>query len=175
MLGMWHLSGEGPNCSYSEASDWLHKSAAQGDATAQFALAAMYKEGKGVDVSTELSYFWMRKAAAQGEPAAVKAMTLVPCETAESLQRDWDDALAYLKEHGHGSDRLKKALAVDRALVQEQRYEQHLSSCRNCGEDYRAKVLEHLNLVKAMLMVMKRAVSTPPTQPRSYPRRRYMW
>ncbi len=49
---------------------WYRKAAEQGHASAQFALAEMYKNGDGVARDLQEALRWYRKAAEQGQPGA---------------------------------------------------------------------------------------------------------
>ena len=55
---------------YAEAVKWYRLSAAQGDASAQFSLGAMYGNGQGVTQDYAEAMKWVRLAAAQGDAGA---------------------------------------------------------------------------------------------------------
>ena len=61
----------------------LYEQAAHaGDPQAQFALAAMFREGRGVEQDRLFSLVWLRRAAAGGHPQARAMVGLPPLETA---------------------------------------------------------------------------------------------
>ena len=62
--------GLGPPRSYAEAMKWYRKSAAQGNAHAQFILGGRYAEGRVVAQDYGESFKWSHDAAVQGHPLA---------------------------------------------------------------------------------------------------------
>jgi TPR repeat protein len=53
-----------------EAVDWFHKAADQGNTRAQNSLGFMYQEGLGIPKDFKQAMFWYRKAANRGDAAA---------------------------------------------------------------------------------------------------------
>lgn len=70
-LGLRHYEGvNGGRPDFMEALKWFARSAAQGNATAQFSLGNLYDKGRGVARDPAQAFAWYRKAAEQGFPAA---------------------------------------------------------------------------------------------------------
>lgn len=69
-LGLAYGNGHGVPQNYQKAFYWLHKAAAQGNATASRILAHSYRYGIGVSINYPKSLFWLKKAAAQGSALA---------------------------------------------------------------------------------------------------------
>jgi len=69
-LGLAYTLGLGVKRNYTKATEWLRKSAEQGDASAQMSLGTMYTNGQGVAQDYTQAVEWYRKAAEQGNAYA---------------------------------------------------------------------------------------------------------
>jgi flagellum-specific peptidoglycan hydrolase FlgJ len=70
LLGLVHLNGVGTKVNQAAAENWLAKSAAQGNATACYVLAALY--ARRIDAAPGEAQALLRKAAALGYPEAAE-------------------------------------------------------------------------------------------------------
>ena len=70
IFGCNYYSGKGVQQDYQKAAFWYTKSAEQGYAPAQGALADCYQYGKGVPIDIQKTVFWYKKAAEQGDADA---------------------------------------------------------------------------------------------------------
>lgn len=77
MLGVCYATGSGIKKNDKEAFRWMHLSAKQGHAEAQFRLAGFYAQGVGVEQDLDSAMEYMTLSAKQGYPQAVKALNNV--------------------------------------------------------------------------------------------------
>jgi uncharacterized protein len=88
-------NGRGVPQDYAAAAGWYRKAADQGDAGAQFLLAAMYFTGRGVPQDFVIAHMWSNLAAASGNYNAAYrdfiAAKMTPAQIAEAqkLAREW--------------------------------------------------------------------------------------
>jgi TPR repeat protein len=89
-------SGQGVPQDDAEALKWYHKSAEQGNDSAQRNLGLMYAKGQGVPLDYVLAYMWFNLAASQGDEngkkgrdIAAKSMTREQIAEAQRLAREW--------------------------------------------------------------------------------------
>ena len=103
-LGVAYRDGEGVAVNRQEAIKWLSLAAEQGDALAQFNLAACYdltvfKDGKDIVLAEK----WYRKAAEQEQPLAQFALAEM-YRVGDGVPRDYSEAARwYLKAAAHGN------------------------------------------------------------------------
>ena len=76
MLGVLAIyrDGQGVAQDYGKARTWFEKTAAQGDAAAQYNLGSLYENGQGVTRDISKAREWFEKAAAQGDESAKAAL-----------------------------------------------------------------------------------------------------
>ena len=118
-----HL-GAGVPLDHKEAVRWYRPSAEQGDAAAQFFLAAAYDFGSGVEPDSVAAQRWYLRAAEQGsEDAQLNAGLLVPVGPPEPAGRGGGPQVATLAAiQGNGKAR-KMANELYGQLTPEQRSE----------------------------------------------------
>ena len=103
-LGVAYRDGEGVAVNRQEAIKWLTLSAIQGDALAQFNLAACYdltifRDGKDIALAEK----WYRKAAEQEQPLAQFALAEM-YRVGDGVPQDYTEAARwYLKAAAHGN------------------------------------------------------------------------
>ena len=90
---------------YTEASDWCHIAAAQGDADAQYNLGGMYYDGLGVTQDYQQSLQWYRKAAGQGHATAQNILGL-QYQYGLGVTQDYQQAVQWFRKaaaQGHAN------------------------------------------------------------------------
>ena len=104
--------GESVDQNYETARGWYKKSAAQGNATAQFKLGYLYDTGKGVEQNYETAIYFYEKAAEQGLADAQYNLGIIYAN-GEGVAQNYETAKGwYEKAAKHGNkdaqDRLKE-------------------------------------------------------------------
>lgn len=84
-------------------AELLRKAAEQGDAEAQYELAALYAEGRGTEQDMDLALLWGKKAAAQGYVAAQFSVGRTLIESKEPANKA--EALVFLRRAATARDR----------------------------------------------------------------------
>ncbi len=85
---MCYANGQGVSQDYAEAVEWFRKAAEQGDAQAQYQLAARYANGQGVALDYMEAHKWANIAIAHAKPA--------DCLTLHGVSRSADGRLALI-------------------------------------------------------------------------------
>lgn len=104
-LGLAYMHGTGVAQNYTEAANWLRKSAEQGLSQAQFFLGFCYDLGRGVTQNNAEAFKWYQKAAEQGNPWGQCAMGIC-YEYGSGVDQDWDNAARWYRaaaEHGNAT------------------------------------------------------------------------
>ncbi|APZ54046.1 hypothetical protein Ga0080574_TMP3712 [Salipiger abyssi] len=117
LLARIYLSGppDGPERDPVQAARLLSRSAARGDAEAQYYLGLLYRAGTGVDQDPASSYNWFLAAAENGHVAAQYELSRA-LSRGEGTALDTDEALRWLRraaEGGHVQAQYFLALALD--------------------------------------------------------------
>ncbi|MBR2254285.1 MAG: sel1 repeat family protein [Candidatus Methanomethylophilaceae archaeon] len=84
--------------------DAIRARAEQGDVSAQYDLATIYRYGKGVDQDNEEAVKWYKMAAEQGDPYAMYNLGIM-CSNGLGIKRNCSVAARYFEEankHGFG-------------------------------------------------------------------------
>lgn len=95
--GVAFLSGKGIGRDYKQALYWLSKSAEQGYAPAQVAVARIHFNGLGVDVNAREGASWFRMAAEQGYAPAQVSIGLL-YRSGEGVPRDFALAMDWFRK-----------------------------------------------------------------------------
>lgn len=87
-----------------QGAEWLRKSAEQGYAPAQYALAGCYLNGTGFERDAAKGVEWLRKAAAQDEIHALYALANRYLDGRDGVEKDREEAVKLYRkaaEKGH--------------------------------------------------------------------------
>lgn len=120
-VGSFYERGEGGvEKNYESAFEWYKKSANQGYAKAQAALAFFYENGLGTNVDNRLAFLFYKKAADQGHSGAQRNLGLF-YELGKGVAKDLNQATFwYEKSAKQGSTVAKRYLARVKKKLEEQ-------------------------------------------------------
>ena len=140
-LGRAYMLGEGVDKDYTQAIEWLRRSANQGTPTGQFLLGVMYDEGYGVEQSYSEALKWYIKAADQANAASQNNIGII-CKHGRGVQQDEATAVGWFRaaaEQGHAGAQCNLASMYTRGRGVKRDYEEALKWYRQAADQNDAR------------------------------------
>lgn len=109
MLGGMYLSGLGVAQDFTQAFDWLQKSATKGNPTAESYIGAAYLNGVGLPEDKRKAAEWLKRAADQGHIDASAQLASLYEEGSDGLPKDVSKAIELYKVAARSGNPLAQA------------------------------------------------------------------
>ncbi len=134
----------------SDAMKFLMEAAQNGNADAQFKLAASYGKGEGVEKDPVKAVYWCTKAAEQGDPSAQHNLAIC-YDLGDGIEQDYNKAVYWYRkaaEQGFKEPQFKLAQHYENGLGVERNYEEALFWYRKAADLGHAGAIAKLNTSK---------------------------